>query len=706
MKNRILLLSRGRWDQSGNLIFLNTFKAICLIGLALSAGHSALKASTELTADRIIQLETYVVEGEDTASASQLIDQQSLNLPKIVDLSEVISSELIEASMVRKSGYGNEINLRGFSQANLPVLINGGFIEGACGSRKDPALSHINLLTVDRLVIREGPFDVLQPGSLGGYVNVITKGPEQAFGGEVLARAGSYDFYSAGFSATSGTQAVQVRVGYNYSESGQYEDGDGTALWELRNGRSESYNEAGQSAEAFRKQDMWGAVNIDLSATHTLAFDYAWGDARDILTSRVAFDTGKETTRLMRLRWIAEQLGTLSETLKVSLYRNDIGHYPTQKYRNVSVPKNVISKTTLSGLKIQNATHLGDHALMIGADLTRRKWNADVFNATTGAVMNGIMIPATRDENWGFFARVESDRDTWNWSAGLRIDQHKTEADTPLTLVQRLSSENENEDTLLGGFATLRYRTDDASEFYMGLGRSYRVPNGAERYIQGGPTFIGNPELEPTANTEFDIGWIRSGEHWRLQAKAFYSDLKDYIYQVYTSDGIKTYRNIDAHILGGDITASWFWKNGFSIDAGVARHRGKKDSQPNNNADTDLGQMAPLKYRVAANLERESTLFGARFMQYSTLECTHGDASRDVDTDAGEKSLDSWTTVNLRFGLRSTTWSCVCGIDNLFDETYAVANSYEWDVVGGASSDPLIVNEPGRFIYFSLGYNW
>lgn len=115
----------------------------------------------------VIMLDSLVVEARAETQDAALIESRALKLHKIVDLAEVLSGELVEASIVRKSAYGNEVNLRGFSQANLPILVNGGFLEGACGSRKDPALSHINLLTVDHIVVREGPYDVTRPGNLG-----------------------------------------------------------------------------------------------------------------------------------------------------------------------------------------------------------------------------------------------------------------------------------------------------------------------------------------------------------------------------------------------------------------------------------------------------------------------------------------------------------------------------------------------------------
>ena len=86
---------------------------------------------------------------------------------------------------------------------------------------------------------------------------------------------------------------------------------------------------------------------------------------------------------------------------------------------------------------------------------------------------------------------------------------------------------------------------------------------------------------------------------WMFQAKGFYSDLKDYIYQEVNIAGYQSYTNIDAHIYGGDIKAGVDLIYGFSLDGGIAYQRGRKDSYSDNNNDKDLGQIAPLKSRLA-----------------------------------------------------------------------------------------------------------
>lgn len=62
-----------------------------------------------------------------------------------------------------------------------------------------------------------------------------------------------------------------------------------------------------------------------------------------------------------------------------------------------------------------------------------------------------------------------------------------------------------------------------------------------------------------------------------------------------------------------------------------------------------------------------------------------------------------WNVFNLRIGYLPRDFITLnFGIDNLFDECYAVANSYEFDVVSGSGANPPIVNEPGRVFYGGL----
>ncbi len=657
-------------------------------------------------AEEILQLETIVVTGAAIDDEKQEIESRKLRVHNLVDFAEILSDELVEVSMIRKSGYGNEVSVRGFGQENFKVLLDGGILEGACGSRKDPHLSHINMLTVQKLTLQQGPFDVTKMGALGGYVDVITKKPKPGFHGEILGKVGSYDYYSGGVTTGGGSDKIQGLLGYNYSESDQYEDGSGDALWKVREGLPASYNEEGRDAKSFQKNDIWGKLQFTPSDSHTILLEHAYGRADDILTPRVVFDTEEETTNMSKASWEMRDLGNLSKKLTLSFYRNQVEHYPFQDFRNVPVPKNNEVESTITGGGIQNVTRTDFAALTYGIDLYHRDWWGDVYNSLTGAKLNDNLIPSVKSTDIGGYVQMDKNFDKWAVGIGLRYDHFEQKADEELVFTSAVTDANRQTDDLLGGHFSVEYFLNDSAMFFGGVGRSYRTPTSCERYIQGNPAFFGNPNLEPTSNTEFDLGFKFERGRWMFQAKGFYSDLKDYIYQEVNIAGYQSYTNIDAHIYGGDIKAGVDLIYGFSLDGGIAYQRGRKDSYSDNNNDKDLGQIAPLKSRLALKYEKEEPLGQKDTGLFGTVEWVHSDAAKDIDTGAGEKELASWDIMNLRMGYHFKSFTLNVGMDNVFDRKYAVANSYEWDVIGGTGANPAIVNEPGRFFYASLGFDW
>lgn len=249
-------------------------------------------------------------------------------------------------------------------------------------------------------------------------------------------------------------------------------------------------------------------------------------------------------------------------------------------------------------------------------------------------------------------------------------------------------------------YLSARYYVTDNSHIFGGIGRSIRTPTSVERYLQSpSPFFHGNPDLDPTKNTEFDIGFEMTGERYSLKVKGFYSDLDDYIYQQgkKTAASHQTWTNIDAHLYGADVKAIIDIVSDLSLEAAASYQRGRKDSQPDENNDKDLAQIPPLKTRLALHYDH-SDFFG-------TLEWIHLEEADDIDIDAGETRLSGWNVVNLRAGYRYKQHLTLnIGIENIFDEHYAVANSYEWDVVGGSGATPAIVYEPGRYFYATVSY--
>lgn len=648
-----------------------------------------------------IRLETIVVTAPKDQEDGKSIESKTLKTHKVVDLAEILSDEMVETTIIRKGGYGNEVSIRGFGQSNLRVLIDHGLLEGACGSRKDPSLSHINMLTVDKIEVKQGPFDVTKAGALGGSLNVVTKKPQEEFHGEILGKGGSYDFWSSGFYLTGGNNKVQGLIGYNYSESDPYEDGDGNKLWSFAP-RGRPYNADGMRMNAFEKQDVWGKVQLTPAENQTILLSHTYGHGEDIMAPRVGMDIEDEKTYLSRADYIITDPGRFSNKLTFSFYRNKVEHNPYDKYRDLvdspSFHRHNDVESTITGGKIENEQSTNFATFTYGIDMYKRNWEGDMYRDDTGAVFDDELIPDVDTYNYGVYIKADKDIDKWSLGVGLRYDRFETEADEALkqSLAAGITT-NKNTDNLPGGYLSLKYRVTDSSYIFGGIGRSIRTPTSVERYLQSpSPYFHGNPDIDPAKNTEFDIGFQATGKRYSLRIKGFYSDLDDYIYQQgkKTAASHQTWTNIDAHLYGADVKAIVDIISALSVEVAAAYQRGRKDSQPEINNDKDLAQIPPLKARLALHYDHPDFS--------GTLEWIHSEDAEEVDIDAGEQRLDGWDVVNFRAGYNYKMLTLNVGVENIFDKHYAVANSYEWDVVSGSGAHPAIVYEPGRFFYASI----
>ncbi len=650
----------------------------------------------------VFKLGEVVVSAKEGKEAGKLegkskIKSEVLKTHKIVDLAEILSDEMITASMIRKSGYGNEVGLRGFSQSNLRFFVDDTIVEGACGSRKDPSFSHIGLLGVDRIEVTEGPFDVTKAGALGGSVNVVTKKPQEGFHGELLEKIGSHGYWSNGAYFTGGNKLIQALLGYNYSQADQYKDGDGNSLNSFNHG----YSEEGKGMKEFKKHDAWGKLQFRITDDQTLILSHTYGYAHDVMAPRAGMDIETERTNLSSAEYIFNDLGDYSDKLTVSFYHNKIEHNPYNKYRDASITDGYVKandvETITIGGKIENEQSTDFADFTYGFDIYRRKWNGYMFNKDTGKTIKSDFFPDTSALGSGLYLKADKDIDKWSLGAGIRGDYFETKANDlkngSLRYSQKLTDTNGNTNIFPSGYATAKYHINEQSDIFGGIGRSVRTPTLAERYLQASNGFYGNPDLKETKNTEADLGYQTNIGRVNFRIKGFYSWLEDYIYQQAKP---KTWTNINAHIYGGDVSTLTDIGNDFSIGAAVAYQQGRKDSYPDNNSDKDLAQIPPLKTKLSINYDN-SKFFGI-------LEWICSGNAKDVDADAGEQKMKGWDVFNFRTGYKYKQVTFNIGVDNIFDKKYAVANSYEWDVVGGSSAAPNIVSEPGRFIYTSLCY--
>ena len=229
---------------------------------------------------------------------------------------------------------------------------------------------------------------------------------------------------------------------------------------------------------------------------------------------------------------------------------------------------------------------------------------------------------------------------------------------------------------------------------------------------------VGTNDLDQTTNYEVDLGMENRYESFNVRTKLFYSILKDYIY--YNSSNTMlvqkpgapagtlipvanhAFENIDATIYGLEIAGSYYALDNLYADFGIAYQRGQKDKALEGQTNTNLADIPPLKGNVALNYVyyQESV---------ATVEFVGADTWKNYDDDNGEQELAAWGIMNLKVDHKfAYGFGLAVGVDNVFDKTYAVSNTYKDLTLLSTSGadDIMLMNEPGRYFYVNARYQF
>lgn len=273
---------------------------------------------------------------------------------------------------------------------------------------------------------------------------------------------------------------------------------------------------------------------------------------------------------------------------------------------------------------------------------------------------------------------------------GLRYD------DTSITPTGNLQ---DNDYNALNGYAVGSYHQDENTKIYIGVGRSSRVPDGKELYFQKAGKVLGTPDLNFVTNTEIDLGAKKQFENATLEAKIFYSMLGNFIF--YNADRtIHRYENMDATLYGFELSGSYVATDSIYFDYGLAYQRGEKDHPLSGQTETNMPEIPPLKLTTAFNYDYDATTnLRAELIAVHRWE--------NVDYQNGEQVLPGWGVVNLK-GSKTfyDDFELTLGVDNLFDKTYVVSNTYQDLTLLYGGGEVMLMNEPGRYFYANLRYKF
>lgn len=661
-------------------------------------------AAVAALASEPVMIQKITVEASAPKADSKSVDaDEMVKFSRQSDLGEMLSQTLPEITHVRNSAVGNDIVLRGLKKDNINITIDDAKVCGACPNRMDPPAMHVSSSQIKSVEIQEGPFDVTQFGSLGGKINVVTKDPEKGLGGEVSATLGSYDYRKIGATVHGGNDTVQALIGYSRETSGQYKDGNGKTMAEQADSAAipgQRYSAAHKNDKAYERQNFWSKIVANIGNNQKLTLSYFGDRADNVLYPRYSMDALKDDTDIFNAKYQLFNLASLSDELKIEAYHSKVTHEMGTDFRaGATTPSATMvspMEATIKGVRVENKARISDTKVTVGLDTSNRNWNG-----TKGSRLNPyatVQIPDANTANLGLYAKAAQDIGAAEVSGGIRYDDTKINADQ--TLMPTVLDRNFNN---LSANAMTRYHYSSNGSLFFGLGQSVRVPDAKELYFNGSA----NTNLNETINRELDLGIEQTLGSLHFKGTAFYSNLKDYIYAYKKTATTTSFANIDAYIVGGDITADYIFSNVWSLQSGIAYQKGvKKDpSQLARSTgvtaiqtDKDLADIPPFKGRLALVFDDMKNYAAAEWIAAS---------SQTYDQDNGEQPIGGYGILNLKYGTGfGKGFSLSTGINNFFNRTYAVSNSYIGLTTLTGSTQPLLLNDPGRNFYATLSYKF
>lgn len=654
-------------------------------------------------------LDEITVRGQKESPKEESLSIREVRESPARDMGEALK-QIDGISYVRKGAIANDVVLRGFQKDNINVLVDGVRLHGACPSRMDPPSFHYDFAEIEQVKVVKGPYDLSNPGGLGGMIDARTKKPGKGFGGNVNLSYGSWNNFNTSATASYGTDIFDGLLGYAYKYSDVPKSGDGKRLTEIYPAASPNrYKSDSVDSKAYEINTGWGKLGVNPTSNSRSEISYTYQDADHVLYPYLKMDADYDRTHRLNWTYRIRKISPLLQDVKLQMYWDTVDHVMDDRFRFTSTPSATVTrdysmqtdaKTQVYGAKLNTELAAGPGTLKTGIDYYNRNWDAvnrRAMYTMANRYMDLAMIPDASIDNLGLFGEYERPLGTeLVLKGGLRGDVTWAEANKTNTLV---TAGTKRDFANVSANLQLTYTPVNGLDVFAGIARGTRTPDQQELFLDvptpGAPSaasnyWHGNRELKSTVNHQADIGAKYSTDRFYVNASLFYSDLQDYInfYQV-PSTFEKSYQNIHASMWGAELGSQVSLAYDLFLRGSLSYVEARNES-----SGRPLSEIPPLRGTVSVRYDN-----GMYFLE--ALENLARKQDR-VDSGLGETETPGWATTDIKGGVNYHGFSLIVGVNNLFDKYYFSHLSYARDPFQSGVKVP----ENGRNVYFTLGYRF
>lgn len=490
----------------------------------------------------------------------RIIPMERIELQGATRLQDVLATELnVRFSQDLALG-GSNVSLQGLSGQNVKVLLDGVPVIGRQGTGNEININQINVNSIERIEIIEGPMSVIYGAdALAGVINIITKKPEE----ELLSGSAKIQLESVGdeFGTDKGIHMISTTLDYkkkslythaeltrNLFNGWKGEAVDRELTWHSKN----QWLAGGVLGYKTEKTDVYYRADFlhekiynpaNFSGTEALDQNYITQrlmqqvQATTVFTKKLNFNTALSFTNFERkTQSISVDQASGKETLAIGPGLQDVTRFTGLTFRGIL---NIKASSSLS--------------IQTGYDI----------NAESGS---GGRLEEGNNEIVDFAVFVLGDVTLTPWLSvkpGLRIIKNSVYQAPPF--IPSLNMK-----------ATLNEKHD----LRLAYGRGFRAPSLRELYFNffdASHSIEGNADLEAelshSLNASWNAQWIKQPFYsYATVIGIFYNDLENMI-----STGVKpgntnttTYLNIDHYKTTGATITNTFKRTKLEATLGFA----------------------------------------------------------------------------------------------------------------------------------------
>lgn len=476
----------GGEAQRGNLMFYKT-------ALLSAVSISLLPMSVAQDRDDDSVMDTVIIEGSrlnqtatEVGSSVTVItadDIDALGFDFVLDA--VASAPGVTVNQNGTFGGFASVRIRGAASAQTLVLIDGVPVNDPSSPGGGFDFARVDTENIERIEVLKGPQSTLWgTDAIGGVVSIITKDPEQGFGGSAFGEYGSFNTFRGGASIENGAELGDFRL----AVTGISSDGISKADENNDNTEDDPYESLTVSAK--------GGLNLPGGAR--VAADLLWSDAESQFDSFVSGAQGS-----------VGDGDNLSDTEELSGNISLTGTLFDGRLDNLLLAGYAEIERAVSGADAFARENGGERQIY------RYQGTLAINDSNTlafGAEREEIEVDDDENSIDGLFALYELQAtEALTLTGGVRVDDHNTFG-TETT----------------GRFA-VAYNPDPQWTLRASWGQGFKAPT--LNQISGGGFATPNPNLQPETSEAFDVGVDWRSPDGRLEGSVtlFDADIEDLI---------------------------------------------------------------------------------------------------------------------------------------------------------------------------------